>query len=212
LSWLRNFANSQGRLWRTPQIVPFVPRLPLLHPSWPARRKRSLNSPRRGWSLVRGQEDSATMSSAATCLAIHRREDLPAWEQVVHRRVVLVVGGPQAPVPEALQASREDQLEQPRAAVSHLKAVVTNRLIPSASSLPAAYENKQRRSGCSRSALLYFVPDVRPLKRSACGSPTRGYSLISSRTVMPDGIIGSTCSWYGTWTSRRAGPSASISR
>jgi hypothetical protein len=162
--------------------------------------------------LAQKLREQSTMSSAATCLAIHRREDLPAWEQVVHRRVVLVVGGPQAPVPEALQASREDQLEQPRAAVSHLKAVVTNRLIPSASSLPSAYENKQRRSGCSRSALLYFVPDVRPLKKSACGSPTRGYSLISSRTVMPDGIIGSTCSWYGTWTSRRAGPSASISR
>lgn len=151
LSWLRNFANSRGRLWRTPQIVRFVQRLPLLHPSWPARRKRSLNSRRKGWSLAKGQEDSATMSSAATCLVIHRREDLPAWDQAVHQRAVQAVGGLQAL--EALQASREGQLEHRRAAVSHLKAVATNRLIPSASSLPVACENnrslrkQQRRSG-----------------------------------------------------------------
>src|SRR5207237_92062 len=37
------------------------------------------------------------------------------------------------------------------------------------------------------------------------------YALMMSRTVAPPGIIGSTCSWYGTSTSSRYGPLLSSS-
>src|SRR5262245_54184849 len=41
----------------------------------------------------------------------------------------------------------------------------------------------------------------------------RTQDLMISLTVMPEGIMGSTCSWYGTRTSSRYGPSLeSISR
>ena len=44
--------------------------------------------------------------------------------------------------------------------------------------------------------------------RHACAGPGFSrYSVIISLTEQPDGIIGNTCSWYGTCTSKTYGPS-----
>jgi hypothetical protein len=42
------------------------------------------------------------------------------------------------------------------------------------------------------------------------GASSAAYSKIMSSTVWPPGIIGKTCSWYGTWTSSKYGPLYSI--